>query len=340
MAAYTAVDNSEAYTDNSFSFQPDFIWLKNRDTTYPHHLFDSVRGADKGLSTNSEDEEQDRGSGYLTSFDSDGFTTGTSIASDTSDGVVAWCWKAGTSFSNDASATSIGDIDSTGSISTAAGISIMSYTGNGTANQSVAHGLGVVPKFIIIKNRSTSGYWPCTNPRFVSVSDPNVMYLQFNEAEADDTNINGTTAPSSTVFGIDDYGAVNTSGDAHIAYCFAEIKGYSKFSTYTGNGDADDGPFVYLGFRPAWVLIKRADSAGSFEIYDAKREGFNPQVHGLYTNSTSAEDNTDDLLDLLSNGFKLYHDGAGLNADGGTYIYMAFAESPFVNSKGVPNKAR
>ena len=125
-----------------------------------------------------------------------------------------------------------------------------------------------------------------------------------------------------------------------MAYCFAEKQGFSKFGSYTGNGSASSGAFIYTGFKPAFVMIKRTDTTGSWEMYDAKREGFNPQVHGLTANSTNAEDNTDDLLDLLSNGFKIYHDGGGLNASGGNYIYMAFAENPFVTSTGIPTTAR
>ena len=319
--------------------QPDLVWLKNRGSASDHKIIDVVRGATKYLEPN--DTQESRTTSNFVSLDSDGFTiTGTDVSyNQSSETFVAWCWKAGTSFSNDASATSVGSIDSTGSISTAAGISIMSYTGNGTANQSVAHGLGATPKFIIIKNRDTAGYWCVTNPRFVSVSDPNMLYFD-TAAEADDTNINGTTAPSSTVFGVDDYGAVNTSGDDHIAYCFAEKQGFSKFGSYTGNGNAD-GTFVYTGFKPAWVLIKTSSyGSQNWNQYDTKRDTGNITEVELNPNDNSPDDSSGNKIDILSNGFKCRVSLDATNRSGETYIYMAFAEAPFVNSNGVPNNAR
>ena len=253
---------------------------------------------------------------------------------------MAWGWKAGTAFTNDASATGIGSIDSTGSVNTTSGFSIISYTGNGTANQSVAHGLGATPKIILIKNRTTAGYWCMTNPRFVSVSDTNILYLQITAAEADDTNINGTTAPSSTVFGVDDYGAVNTSGNAHIAYCFTPIKGYSAMGTYVGNSSTN-GTFVYTGMKPAWVMFRKAAGTGSWAIQDNKRTPFNVQQKSLFANLADAEtDSANDAVDFLSNGFKFRSDTANYNTNGDTYIYMAFAEQPLVTSSGVPATAR
>ena len=353
--AYTTIDNPELYfqvktysgtgssnaitLDGDENMQPDLVYLKRRDDGAPPMFFDAIRGATKRLQTNNTDAEA-TGSQQLTAFGSDGFTVGTNEDANHSSGTyVAWCWKAGTSFSNDASATSVGSIDSTGSISTAAGISIMSYTGNGTANQSVAHGLGATPKFIIIKNRDTAGYWCVTNPRFVSVSDPNMLYFD-TAAEADDTNINGTTAPSSTVFGVDDYGAVNTSGDDHIAYCFAEKQGFSKFGSYTGNGNAD-GPFIYTGFKPAWVLIKTSSyGSQNWNQYDTKRDTGNITEVELNPNDNSPDDSSGNKIDILSNGFKCRVSLDATNRSGETYIYMAFAEAPFVNSNGVPNNAR
>ena len=217
---YTGTGSSNAVTfnDTDTDMQPDIVWIKERNGTNDHNLFDALRGVTKLLISHSTVAEATEAQSLKT-FDSDGFTLGTDgHINPSSVTCVSWNWKAGTAFSNDASATSVGSIDSAGSKNTTSGFSIVSYTGIGGTNQSVAHGLATTPQFIIIKNRDTDGYWPVTNPRFVSVSDPNMLYLQFDEAEADDTNINGTTAPSSTVFGIDDYGAVNTSGDAHIAY--------------------------------------------------------------------------------------------------------------------------
>ena len=201
----------------------------------------------------------------------------------------------------------------------------------------MAHGLGATPKFIIIKPRSAAGYWCVTNPRFASVSDPNILYLQITAAEADDTNINGTTAPSSTVFGVDDYNAVNTDGRTHIAYCFTPIKGYSSMSTYTGNGNAD-GPFIYTGFKPAWVMVKKS-AGGNWVIFDNKRDVDNVLIHRLHPNTTAGDNTSRNYIDFYSNGFKT-GSGSGLNGSGETFIYMAFAENPLVTSTGVPATAR
>ena len=357
MAAYTTIDNPElyfqakTYTGNSnsshaitfdntdTSMQPDLVWIKNRNNAEDNVIFDSVRGGTKRLYTNGTHAEGTDNA--INSFDSNGFNLNTASSLNYNTYTyVAWCWKAGTAFSNDASATSVGSIDSSGSKNTTSGFSIVSYTGIGGTNQSVAHGLGAVPKFIIIKNRDTAGYWCVTNPRFVSVSDPNVLYLQVNAAEADDTNINGTTAPSSTVFGVDDYGAVNTSGDDHIAYCFAEKQGFSKFGSYTGNGSSS-GSYIHLGFSAAFMLAKRTDGSDHWTLWDNKRES-NPNDNVLYPSLSNAESASDTsyACDFLSNGIKWRGTSTGMNASGANYIYMAFAEQPFVNSKGVPCNAR
>ena len=333
-------NGSNGHAISGLDFQPDWVWLKNRNTTNTHEAFDSVRGATKTLYPDRADAEYVNTSGSLTSFNSDGFTVGSGDGANKSgSGIASWNWKAGTSFTNDASSTGIGTIDSTGSVSQEAGFSIISYTGNGTANQSVAHGLGATPKFIIIKPRSAVGYWCVTNPRFVSVSDPNILYLQETAAEADDTNINGTTAPSSTVFGVDDYGAVNTNGQTQIAYCFTPIKGYSAMGTYVGNGSTD-GTFVYTGFKPAWVMVKRTDSTNDWKIIDNKRSPINPTAGTLKANSSGAEDTSEIYYDFCANGYKIRLNAGALNASGGTYIYMAFAENPFTTSTGVPATAR
>ncbi len=233
-----------------------------------------------------------------------------------------------------------GSIQSTVSANTTSGFSIVSYTGVGGTNKTVGHGLGSTPQFIIIKPRSATGHWSVTNPRFVSVSDPNMLYLQLTSHEADDTNVNGDNAPSSTIFGVDDYSAVNTNGQTQIAYCMSEKKGYSKFGTYTGNGNAD-GTFVYTGFKPAWVMIKNTSSTQNWLIYDNKISPFNVITALNFPNQSSAEDpSAGDRMDMLSNGFKLRINHSGENGSGDSYIYMAFAESPFTNSNGIPTNAR
>jgi hypothetical protein len=339
-ALYTSTGSalSVVNTGNS-DLQPDLIWIKSRSEGQLNCLFNSSHTGEF-LSSNLV-AASDTSAGGVTSYNTDGFSIGTlgGINNGTNTH-VAWQWKTGTAFSNDASSTSVGSIDSTGSVNTTSGFSIISYTGNGSANQSVAHGLGATPKIILIKNRTTAGYWCMTNPRFVSVSDPNILYLQITAAEADDTNINGTTAPSSTVFGVDDYGAVNTSGNAHIAYCFTPIKGYSSMGTYVGNASTN-GTFVYTGMKPAWVMFRKAAGTGSWAIQDNKRTPFNVQQKALFANLADAESNSaDNNVDFLSNGFKLKSDTANYNTNGDTYIYLAFAESPFVTSTGIPATAR
>ena len=233
-----------------------------------------------------------------------------------------------------------GSIQSTVSANVEAGFSIVAFSGNGTANQSVAHGLGATPKFIIIKNRTTAGYWCVTNPRFVSVSDPNILYLQSSAAEADDTNINGTTAPSSTVFGVDDYGAVNTSGNSHIAYCFTPIKNYSSMGTYIGNGSTN-GPMIFTGMKPAFFLVKKANGNNHFHMYDNKRPGYNLIQNTLVPASNAAEviASSYNAVDFVSSGVKIRQSNPDLNSSGGIYTYMCFASSPFTTSTGIPTTA-
>jgi len=355
--AYTTIDNPELYfqtklytgdgstslaitLDGSENMQPDLIWIKAREGSFNHNLFDVVRGSKFWLGSNSTAAE-DTGSGYPNSFDSDGFTLNNGGSTNNSGTTFAsWNWKAGTSFTNDASATGVGSFDSTGSVSTAAGFSVISYTGNGSGGATVAHGLGSIPHMYIIKRRDTgSSNWHVYHQ---SIGATKGLRLNLTNAE-NTTDIWQDTAPTSSVFSLGSSIDVNASGGTYIGYIFSEVKGYSKFGSYTGNGNAD-GPFVYTGFKPAWVMIKRTDTANDWNIQDSKRTDYNgKQTTSLQANTTSNESTigTDFRRDMLSNGFKIRNDGAETNASGGTYIYMAFAESPFVNSSGaVPNNAR
>jgi len=364
--AYTTIDNPELYfqaklytgngsdgnaitLDGDENMQPDFLWIKERSTTNSHRVYDSVRGVNAALLANDQNaEDQYTAYGQLESFDSDGFTVGAGTSNGagtnaSSATIVAWCWKAGTSFSNDASATSVGTIDSTGSINTTAGFSIISYTGTGSAG-TVAHGLASTPQAIIIKNRtdSSSSFWGVYHhSSFVNASDPNVVYLNSDGAASDDTNVFGTsTTFSSTVFSVGDYNGSNGSSNNIIGYCFSEKQGFSKFGSYEGNGNAD-GTFVYLGFRPAWLMVKPIDAADNWVNFDNKRLGFNSSVspYSLHANKNFAETTDTGQLDFLSNGFKIRNSGNTVNRTS-TFIYMAFAEAPFVNSNGVPANAR
>ena len=274
MAVYTTIDdpglyfNTKLYTGTGselaltgVGFQPDWIWFKERGAVRSHALVDSVRGRSKVVFsdlTNAE-ETSAASTNDLVSFDSDGFTVGTTNVSgsfNTSSGThVAWCWKAGTSFTNDASATGIGSIDSTGSASDTAGFSIVSYTGTGSSG-TIKHGLSSPLKMIIVKRRNGIMSWCTTGTAngwdkclFLDTTDSNGSYTFWQ-----------STAPTSSVFSIDGSAAVNGSSDTFIAYCFAEKQGYSKFGSYTGNGNAD-GTFVYTGFKPAFVIAKESSEA-------------------------------------------------------------------------------
>ena len=351
--AYTTIDNPELYfqtklwtgngstqsitLDGSENMQPDWVWIKDRGATEKHRLFDSVRGVGKNLVSNNNGAEIDAGTGtdgQLRTFDTDGFSLGSdgSVNRNT-ETLVGWSWKAGTSFSNDASSTGVGTIDSTGSISSDSGFSIISYTGTGSAG-SVAHGLGVKPDWILSKDRSASGDWNVYHDSFA-----NQERAKLNTTAAKTTNTSiYASLPTSSVINVGTGGNINTSGNSHIFYCFRSIQGYSKIGSYTGNGNAD-GIFVYTGFKPAFFLIKRTDAAYQWYIHDNKRNTFNVMDKELYPSTDGAEA-TVSTKDFLSNGVKIRGSQVSQNASGGTYIYVAFAESPFVNSKGIPTNAR
>jgi len=345
--AYTTIDdptiyfNTLLYTGNSTArsltgvgFQPDWVWIKSRSNTYHHELFDSVRGATKGLNSNRTNAEETRSG--ITSFDSDGFSLGTAgRENNNGDTKVAWNWKAGNS---SGSSNSNGSITSTVSVSTDAGFSILSYTGTGS-NATIGHGLGSVPAWIITKNRDA------TQPLRIyhkALGATFGMILNDTSVKDDDNTAWNDTEPTSSVFSVGSSANTNNSSDDFIAYCFAEKTGYSKFGSYVGNGNAD-GTFIYTGFKPAWVLIKRTDGGtDNWNLYDNKRLGYNTNYSFLIANENNAENTTTSTanLDILSNGFKIRGSTGHTNTSGGIYIFMAFAESPFTNSNGVPNNAR
>jgi hypothetical protein len=318
--------DDHSITGVGFASAPDFTWIKRRDGSAGHQLYDSVRGATERLQSDSTDAESTQATG-LKSFDSDGFTLGTLGGSNgNTETFAAWNWLAGTAFSNDASATSVGTIDSSGQVNTTAGFSIVSYTGNSsTDGQTVAHGLSSAPEMVIIKNRSNARNWRTYHSALGATK-----YINLDETAAAATYGSfNDTAPTSTVFSTTDSDAdraTNYNSDNYIAYCFHSVEGYSKVGSYTGNGNAD-GTFVYTGFRPAWILF-RAAAVGHWIIFDVVRHPSNVNDARLYANLTNAEDSSYSV-DLLSNGFKLRHTGSDFNSNGGTYIYLAFAESPF-----------
>jgi hypothetical protein len=335
--------NTVLYTGNStdrnisVGFQPDFTWIKRRSTSKFHALMDSVRGfAVAGetpymLVSNDTGGESSDQTNSFEAFTSDGFSLGTdgsgqrvNLASET---YVAWNWKASnaTAVSNTA-----GTIPSQVSANTTAGFSIVSYTGNTpVANATVGHGLDFVPDMIIVKNRDRASGWLIYHS--ANTSAPETDFLQFTAAGTTDNNtVWNDTAPTTSVFSIGTTSSVNFSGENFIAYCFHSVEGYSKFGSYTGNLSTD-GPFVYTGFRPAFVMVKRYDpTGGNWWINDSKRDPENADPHlYLYPNLPLEEgSSTSNDYDFLSNGFKLRNTTVN-NASGGTYIYMAFAENPF-----------
>ena len=343
--AYTTINkgetyfNTKLYTGNGSTqsitgvgFQPDWLWIKNRGT-FKQLLVDSVRGATKHLSSSS-DAAEITNTANVTSFDSDGF----SLSSDgnvngNTETYASWNWKAGTSFTNDASSTGIGTIDSTGSASDTAGFSIVSWTGDGNTSGTIKHGLSSTPKMIIVKCRNTTPAWVVYH---ASLGATKFLKLDQTAAEGTATNRWNDTNPTSSVFTVGDSSGVNGSTNTYIAYCFAEKKGYSKFGSYTGNGSAD-GAFVYTGFKPAFVIVKRSSDIQSWVLWDSKRDGYNQTDKSLTPNENGAEETRS--VDFLSNGFKQRQNNTATNA-ASTYVYMAFAEFPFTSSTGTPVTAR
>ena len=342
---YTGDGNStQAITlDGSENMQPDWIWIKNRTDGHYHNLNDSVRGvgATKVLRSNTNGAEGGT-SGHVSVIGSNGFTVaaGTSDSEEvntSSDNYVAWNWKAGGS----ASSNSDGDVTSSVSANTTAGFSIVKFTASSSSGaMTVGHGLGATPQVVIVKDIGATGNWQVY---FEGIGTANQQYLKLNDtaALANHSGLWGAGMTSS-VIGIGVGVAVDAS-ESDIAYCFAEKKGYSKFGSFTGNASTD-GPFLYTGFKPAWFMIKNAsDASANWQLWDNKRAyAFNEVQAHLYPNTNGAEVSSTGYnnCDFVSNGIKVREDNGDFNGSGNTVIWMAFAESPFVNSSGVPNNAR
>jgi len=310
-----------ANTVNTVNFQPDFVWVKGRSGATDHALYDSVRGTTKDLVSNSTAAETTQATG-LTAFGSTGFTVGTLAKMNTNAATyVAWQWKAsGTTVSNTS-----GSITSTVSVNTTAGFSIVGFNSGAAGNKTVGHGLGVAPSFWIIKTRNAINSWSVGTRAF---ANPQNTYVSLNLTAAGtggDTRIWANAAPTSSVLSFESGYSLVSNTDC-IAYLFAEIAGYSKFGSYTGNGAAD-GPFVYTGFRPRFVCVKRSDGVGGWTILDSSRDTYNVAGNYLFAETSAAEGSTP-LEDFLSNGFKLRATSSSVNSVG-TYIYFAFAENPF-----------
>ena len=333
--------NTKLYTGNNSTqsitgvgFKPDWVWVKQRGGTTNHKTSDIVRGVTKALQPNDTDAEATDSNG-ITSFDSDGFSLGAGgDYNSSSASQVSWNWLAGGS---QGSSNTDGSINTTyTSANTTAGFSISSYTGTGS-NATVGHGLGVAPKMIIIKNLlASSKSWQVGHQ---GIGWGNGIYLNLADAKASDSGAFNSTAPTSSVFSVGTSSLVNDSGNSYVAYCFAEKTGYSKFGSYTGNGSSD-GAFVYTGFKPAWVMIKRTDDTANWSIVDVKRDTYNSAIKRLNADQSNAENTSlDPFVDILSNGFKLQASSAAFNGSSGQYIYIAFGQS-IVGSNNIPATAR
>ena len=319
-----------ARTVTSVGFEPDFFWIKQRSGTQGHLLWDTIRGGNYYLSCSST-AAQNNDVGTFTGA-SDGYTFNTDGAyNGNSSTYVGWNWKA----NGAGSANTDGSISSTVSANTTSGFSIVKWTGNGSNPSTVGHGLGAVPKMIITKRISgDTASWHCYHAGIGNAHD---IYLNGANAKASDTSWNSTT-PTSSVFTVN--GAnVNVSGAPYIAYVFANVTGYSKFGSYTGNGNAD-GAFIYTGFKPAFVMVKNSSATSTnWTICDSKRDGFNDNNHRLFPNIGDAE-SAASPWEMYSNGFKMTTTGSYVNSSGDNFIYMAFAEAPLVGSNNIPCTAR
>jgi len=332
--AYTTIDDPSAYfkvqlytgnntTDTAITFdgdtdmQPNFVWIKCRSSANSSALFNSVSGSDYHLVSNTTAAQAGDGS-YFKSFDSDGFTLGTGgQVNDSATTYVAWCWKE----------------------TADAGFDIVSFTGNETV-RTVAHSLSAVPHFMLMKSTAGTAGWGVYHHKTSSTPAEDYLYLDTTAAYGDSVNFWNDTAPTTSVFSLGASGISNKTG-AMIGFLWSGKQGFSKFGSYEGNSSSD-GTFVYLGFRPAWVVYKPIDATDNWEMLDSKRDIGNPNDTLVYANLSNAESDpssTNDRVDFLSNGLK-FRDGGGASNGSGTYIYMAFAEAPFVNSEGVPCNAR
>ena len=315
---YTGDGNSGR--DIDVGLQPDMVWIKSRNHTYSNEIFDSVRGTTKRVITNANSAESTKSG--VTAFNTNGFELGSnSSENDNGKTFVAFNWKAGnanTAFSesgNNPGGTHRANVD--------AGFSIVSYTGTGAAG-TVAHGLGVAPELMLIKNRDVADEW------YVYYGDnTDYLVLDDTDATADSATAFNDTSPTATVFTVNTSHSVNADGEKYIAYCWRSIDGFSKVGEYVGNGNAV-GTFINTGFRPAWIMVKRFDSTGNWILFDNKRQGYNLENDYLYANSSDAEaDGGSSGVDLVSSGFKIRNTYNDMNVADGNYIYLAFAETPF-----------
>ena len=344
--AYTTINKSTDYFNTKLwsgngssqaltgvGHQTDMAWIKSRTDTRKHNMYDVVRGVQKRIVPNDTVAE-DTVPG-ITAFGTDGFTVGSETDTNgSSRNFVGWSWSAGASAG---SSNTDGSITSTVSANTTAGFSIVKYTGTGSA-ATIGHGLGAAPEVVIIKCTTASENWVMYNKNLGAGKYifPNTT-AAVGPGSGTNTSYFNNTAPTSSVFSVGNDGGTNNNNGVYVAYCFKEKKGYSKFGKYIGNGSSD-GTFVYTGFKPSWVIIKRTDTSDTWTVWDNKRVGYNSANYVIEADNTNAEASSD-RLDILSNGFKLGYNWTPINSSGGTYIYMAFGQS-LVGTNNVPCTAR
>jgi hypothetical protein len=321
--------NGSTQSITGVGFQPDWVWVKERSSTSSNFVTDIIRGLGTHMKTDGTNAEDDNNAANrITSFDTDGFSVGTDGAyNQSSQTYVGWNWKAG---GTGGTSHTQGTITSTASVNQDAGFSIVSYTGNGSDGATIGHGLSKAPEMVIFKDRDASVNWAVmgypTHPAYSA--DGNMLFLNLAEAQGE-SGSNEISLGASTITLVDSGPLLGTSGNDYIAYCFHSVEGFSKCGKYEGNGSTD-GTFVYTGFRPAYFLVKNTTTDGtSWRIYDNKRVAYNPVNEILYPDVSNAGTTTAHPVDFLSNGIKVRGTFSEVNTDGDTYLYLAFAETPF-----------
>lgn len=346
MAVYTTINKSEdyfkalLYTGTHASvptitvgWKSDFLWLKSRTQTYDHNLLDTTRGGTKKIFSNKNDAESSTGDSVT--FNATTFEPSGQAINESGQGannMMCWTWKAngGTTASN-----ASGTITSTTQVNTTAGHGIVTYTGNGVNGATVGHSLGVVPQVIIVKRLDSAANWMVYHE---ATGHTKATFLDLTAAADTDSGYWSNTAPTTGIFNLGTNTKGNANGGTYVAYCFAEIQGYSKFGSYFGNGGSD-GTFIYTGFKPRFFMLKGTGNISSWCMYDTARDPINRASQKFWANENNAEQSTG-AMDFLSNGIKMRTSDNDFNGSGNQYLYMAFAENPFVTSDKVPTTAK
>ena len=344
--AYSTIDDPTLYfntvlyagtgseqTVSGVNFSPGLTWLKSRSNGQPNVLSDSVRGGNKQLYSADTQAETTYGQ-YLKSFNSDGFVLGTdSGINQSSQTFVSWNWKAGGSASNNTDGNKTISL----SVNTTAGFSVGTYAGTGQ-DSTIGHGLGAVPDWLMIKNRSSgSRKWQLWHNGLTGTNK--YLAIDRSDAELTDSASWDNTAHSNTVWNTYGSGEANQNGENFVCYAWTSIQGFSKFGSYTGNANAN-GPYIYTGFRPAWIMTKQINGGSSWIVHDNKRDPINAVTEYFTVEEPDAAGTLANSFDLCSNGFKVRTSNGDRNSSGDSFAYWAFAESPLVNSEGIPNNAR